>query len=67
MNSIKKIAIVALVLLLLGGIGSLITFNTINKSVPVSEEKVIDDNITAVEISADNEEVELMAEIRPDR
>ncbi|MFD1360100.1 DUF4097 family beta strand repeat-containing protein [Lentibacillus salinarum] len=59
MSSIKKISIVASVLLLVGVIGSLITFNTINNSVPVSEEAIIDDNLTDIEIRADNEQVRL--------
>ncbi|TFJ92085.1 DUF4097 family beta strand repeat-containing protein [Lentibacillus salicampi] len=61
MSSIKKLSIAAFVLLLVGVIGSFFTFN-INDTVPVSEEKVIDNKaITDIEISADNQGVELIS------
>ncbi|WP_164670109.1 DUF4097 family beta strand repeat-containing protein [Virgibacillus doumboii] len=61
MSSIKKISIVALALLIIGVIGSFVTFNTTSKPVTVSEERVIDDDITDIEISADNQKVELIS------
>ncbi|WP_099156705.1 DUF4097 family beta strand repeat-containing protein [Virgibacillus ndiopensis] len=62
MINIKRISIIALILLLVGAIGSIITFNSINKPVSVSEEKIINTNdFTDIEIEADNEKVEIVS------
>lgn len=60
MSSIKKISMIALVLLLVGAAGSLLTFRSANKEVSVSEEKVIDNkNITAIQLETGNAHVEV--------
>lgn len=40
MINIKKLSIIGLILLVVGAVGSIITFNSFNKSVSVDEEKV---------------------------
>lgn len=61
MSSIKKISIIALVLLLIGVAGSLFTYRNANKLVQVSEEKLINDqNITQVQVETDNVGVEIV-------
>lgn len=58
---IKKISIIALVLLLAGIVGSLLTFRSVNVLEPVSEEKVINNqNITAIDVDTDNSDVEIV-------
>jgi DUF4097 and DUF4098 domain-containing protein YvlB len=59
MSNVKKVSIVALILLLTGSIGSLLTYRTNYQSVSVSEEKAINENITAVNIDTDNARVEI--------
>ena len=58
---IKKISIIALVLLLVGIVGSLLTFRSVNVLEPVSEEQVINNqNITAIEVETQNSTVEIV-------
>ncbi|ALX48413.1 DUF4097 family beta strand repeat-containing protein [Lentibacillus amyloliquefaciens] len=62
MINAKRISIIALVLLVVGALGSLLTFQSLNDSTSVSEEETFsDNNITDIEISANNEEVEVMS------
>lgn len=62
MINAKKIAIIALVLLVVGALGSLLTFQSLNDSTSVNEEKTFSSNtITDIEISANNEEVEVIS------
>ncbi|WP_079527935.1 DUF4097 family beta strand repeat-containing protein [Halobacillus hunanensis] len=62
MTNTKKISIIALVLLVVGALGSLISFQSLNDSASVSEEKTFsDNNITDIEISANNDEVEIIS------
>ena len=61
MINIKKIAIAALILLLIGVAGSLFTFKSMNKSEQVSEEKIINnDRYTNIDITTDNAKIELV-------
>ena len=61
MINIKKIAIAALILLLIGVAGSLFTFKSMNKSEQVSEEKIINnDRYTNIDITTDNAKIELI-------
>lgn len=61
MISIKKISIFALVLLLVGAIGSILTYGTLPKPSSVSEEKVINEqNITSIQVDTDNVGVEII-------
>lgn len=58
---IKKIAIVALILLLVGIVGSIFTFKSINKSEDVTEEKVINDNFNEIKIKSNEASVEVFS------
>lgn len=59
---IKKISLIALVLLLVGIVGSLLTFRSVNVLEPVSEEQVINNqNITAIEVKTNNSAVEIVS------
>ncbi|MFD1038389.1 DUF4097 domain-containing protein [Virgibacillus byunsanensis] len=59
MNNVKKIAMVALLLVIIGGVGSIITFN-INEPIAVAEDKEVENtNITAIDIQANNEQIEI--------
>jgi DUF4097 and DUF4098 domain-containing protein YvlB len=59
--NIKKVSIIALFLLIVGTVGSLLTFRTANKTESVSIEKVIDNqNITSVQLDSDNAEVKII-------
>ncbi|RDW15007.1 DUF4097 family beta strand repeat-containing protein [Oceanobacillus chungangensis] len=61
MLSIKKMSIVALVLLLVGVTGSLLTVNAKIQSEPIEEERIIqDENFTNIDIKVDNAEVEII-------
>ncbi|MBP0724986.1 DUF4097 family beta strand repeat protein [Bacillus sp. RG28] len=61
MVNIKKVSIIALFLLIVGTVGSLLTFRTANKTESVSIEKVIDNqNITSVQLESDNAEVKII-------
>lgn len=56
MTIVKKMVIVASILLVVGVIGSIVTFNFMDDPAPIAEEKVIDTNdITAINIRANNE------------
>ncbi|MGY0693418.1 DUF4097 family beta strand repeat-containing protein [Virgibacillus sp. FSP13] len=57
---IKKTAIVALILLLVGIVGSVFTFQSINKSEDVTEEKVIDGDFKQIKIITDEAKVEVL-------
>ncbi|MFC7061460.1 DUF4097 family beta strand repeat-containing protein [Halobacillus seohaensis] len=60
MNNVKKIMILAFLLLLVGGVGSVVTFN-FNQPNTFTEEKEIDSsNTEAIAISANNERVEII-------
>ncbi|PAV27947.1 hypothetical protein CIL05_18930 [Virgibacillus profundi] len=60
MNNVKKIVMIALLFLLVGGIGSIITFN-FTEPTSVAEAKEVDDtNITAIDIQSNNERVEII-------
>ncbi|MEC5424831.1 DUF4097 family beta strand repeat-containing protein [Virgibacillus sp. C22-A2] len=61
MSNVKKIALIAILLILVGGIGSILIFN-LNEPVSVAEAKEIDSTtITAVEVQANNGKVEIMS------
>jgi DUF4097 and DUF4098 domain-containing protein YvlB len=61
MLSIKKISIVALVLLLVGVTGSLLTANAKKQSEPIKEERIIQgEDFTNIDIKVDNAEVEVI-------
>jgi DUF4097 and DUF4098 domain-containing protein YvlB len=57
---IKKISIVALILLIVGAVGSLLTFRINYKTVSVLEEKVITKSVTAININTDNTGIEIV-------
>ncbi|WP_430786880.1 DUF4097 family beta strand repeat-containing protein [Virgibacillus flavescens] len=60
MSKVKKIAIVAIFLIVIGAVGSFITFQSMGQSSSVNEERVIDStNFTDIEVSADNQQVEI--------
>ncbi|HWO76443.1 MAG TPA: DUF4097 family beta strand repeat-containing protein [Bacillus sp. (in: firmicutes)] len=61
MNRIKQISVIALLLLLVGTGGSIITFNFIDNSTDSVEQEMDAKNITNIEISAHNERVELIS------
>ncbi|WP_066073887.1 DUF4097 family beta strand repeat-containing protein [Neobacillus soli] len=60
MTKIKIIAVAALLLLLVGTIGSILTFRLNDKPVSVLEEKTINKSFTALNINTDNEAVEII-------
>jgi len=60
-SKIKKLSLIALTFLLVGVIGAVVTFSSIAKQSPISEEKVIDNTaITAIQVEAGNAEVEIL-------
>lgn len=62
MKNTKRLSVIAIVLILVGVVGSLLTFSLRDKPSSVSEEQVIDNqNIKEIEISTNNEEVELIS------
>lgn len=61
MNRTKKLTIIAFVLIIIGTIGSLLTYNLLDRPDFIAEEKIIqDDNITEIDIRADNAKINLM-------
>jgi DUF4097 and DUF4098 domain-containing protein YvlB len=61
MINLKKIAIIAFFLLLVGGIGSIFTFKAVQKEVTANEKKTFDNsNIMSIEVDLDNAGVELL-------
>ncbi|WP_404452557.1 DUF4097 domain-containing protein [Virgibacillus necropolis] len=61
MSNIKKIAIIGLTLLVIGAVGSFITFQSIDNSISVDEERIVNNNaFTEIEINADNQRVEII-------
>ncbi|WP_046175302.1 DUF4097 family beta strand repeat-containing protein [Domibacillus indicus] len=58
---IKKLSILALILLLVGGAGSVLTFSRANTAVQVSEEKTFNENsINEVQLDTDNADVNIV-------
>lgn len=60
MINIKRISIIALILLVVGIVGSLLTFKSMTQLQEVSEEKVINEAFTQMEILTDNAEVRIL-------
>ncbi|MBO0999506.1 DUF4097 family beta strand repeat protein [Bacillus sp. SD075] len=60
MINVKKLSIVALVLLLIGVIGSLFTFSQVTDQKATTEEKTISEIVTDIQIDTDNAAVEIM-------
>ncbi|MCM3112714.1 DUF4097 family beta strand repeat-containing protein [Lederbergia lenta] len=61
MINVKNISIIALLLLLIGIVGSIITFKSLGKPEPVSEKRGIDDDqFTNINIVAGNAKVEIL-------
>ncbi|MGG3448370.1 DUF4097 family beta strand repeat-containing protein [Domibacillus aminovorans] len=61
MFNMKKISLIALILLLMGAAGSFITFKKMNHSVSVLEEKgITDQNITHLSVTTDNAAIEII-------
>lgn len=60
MINIKKLSIIALVLLLIGVVGSLFTFSQVTNKETNTEEKSISDEVTDVEVISDNAAVEII-------
>ncbi|MGY4688197.1 DUF4097 family beta strand repeat-containing protein [Salibacterium sp. K-3] len=61
MNNVKKIALIALLFIIVGGIGSVVTFND-SQATSIAQAKEVDNtNITEVDIRTHNEEVEIMS------
>lgn len=54
MISIKKITIIALILILIGAAGSLLTFSSFEQATAVTEEQSFDKNITAIKVNTKN-------------
>ena len=57
---IKKIAVVASILLLTGIVGSVFTFKSIYEAEDVTEEKVLHDDFNDIEVTTDNTKVEFL-------
>lgn len=60
MSKIKQLSIIALVLLLLGGIGSILTFRIADKNMDISEETIVDQAFTSVEVESDNMRIDIL-------
>lgn len=57
---IKKIAVVALILLLVGIVGGAFTFKSVNEAKDITEEKVVSDDFDEIEITSDEASVEIL-------
>lgn len=60
MDKIKKMSLVALVLLLVGIVGSLLTFRPVFRQEAKLEEKVIHEKFSRIKIATDNTRVEIL-------
>ncbi|MGE1163802.1 DUF4097 family beta strand repeat-containing protein [Peribacillus simplex] len=60
MINVKKLSIIALVLLLVGVIGSLFTFFQVTDKKTTTEEKTVSEIVTDVQVDADNAAVEII-------
>ncbi|MDM5214291.1 DUF4097 family beta strand repeat-containing protein [Peribacillus sp. NJ4] len=60
MINVKKLSIIALVLLLIGVIGSLFTFSQVTDKKATTEEKTISEIVTDIQIDTDNAAVEII-------
>lgn len=61
MINLKNISIIALLLLIIGIVGSIITFKTLSRPEPVSEKRVIENaQFTNISITTDNAKVEVL-------
>ncbi|MDQ0880531.1 DUF4097 family beta strand repeat-containing protein [Peribacillus sp. V2I11] len=60
MINVKKLSIIALVLLLIGVIGSLFTFSKVTDQKATTEEKTISEIVTDIQIDTDNAAVEII-------
>ena len=60
MINVKKLSIIALVLLLIGVIGSLFTFSQVTDQKATTEEKMISEIVTDIQIDTDNAAVEII-------
>ncbi|WP_018661690.1 DUF4097 family beta strand repeat-containing protein [Heyndrickxia acidiproducens] len=60
MNKIKKVSIVALVLLLVGAVGSILTFKPMIQQKSISKEKVINEKFNHIKMVTDNTGVEIL-------
>ncbi|MFE4812954.1 DUF4097 family beta strand repeat-containing protein [Peribacillus simplex] len=60
MINVKKLSIIALVLLLVGVIGSLFTFSQVTNKETTTEEKTISEIVTDIQIDTDNAAVEIV-------
>jgi len=59
---IKKLSLIALLLFLIGGIGSAATYGSMNKEVAIHDKKQIEnENITSILIDADSADVEFIS------
>src|SRR5699024_1845133 len=60
MNNVKKIMMLAIILLVIGVVGSIITFNFTEPSTVTLAEEVNNKNITTIDIRSNNEKVEIL-------
>ncbi|ASK61864.1 hypothetical protein CFK37_06665 [Virgibacillus phasianinus] len=61
MTKVKKISIIASILILVGVVGCILTFNLLEKPTAIAEEKIIDNHdISTVDIHANNEMVKII-------
>ncbi|MBS4179076.1 DUF4097 family beta strand repeat-containing protein [Lederbergia citrea] len=60
MNNIKQISMVALFLLIVGTVGSILTFKTMTQSKQVSEEKAITEDYTKIDVKTNNAKIEIL-------
>ncbi|MGE7906871.1 DUF4097 family beta strand repeat-containing protein [Peribacillus sp. NPDC094092] len=60
MINVKKLSIIALILLLVGVIGSLFTFSQVTNEETTTEEKTISEIVTDIQIDTDNAAVEIV-------
>ena len=59
---IKKLSLVALLLFLIGGIGSAVTYGSMNKEVAINDKRqIVNENITSIHIDVDSTDVEFIS------
>ncbi|MCU9601165.1 hypothetical protein [Pallidibacillus thermolactis] len=66
MLNIKKISLIALLLLLIGVIGCLLTFQSAFQAEPIHEERTFNQDIKHIKINSDNATVNVMRTSDPE-
>lgn len=60
MSKIKKLSVIALLLLVVGVVGGLFTYSSSIKQIEVKKEKLVKDAFTLIEINSDNADVDII-------